>query len=299
MQLKLKMLYNRNNWSLAVIRLYKQLSSFLKPNNHKPDNKILIILGCQRSGTSLIYWIFERDLNTKIYREKSRLNSRDPKGLRLNPYHVVLREFSRYRRKLIVFKPLAESQNANTLLSRISKSRILWMYRHYNDVAASNLKAFGRYNGIADLLPIVQNQKNNWRCQNMSSKTQSIIRRNFSSKMNPFDAAALFWYTRNQLFFEKKLDLHDDVLLCRYEDLVKCPETVMKIIYCFVGCRYPGNRIIKGIHSESVGKGRSVSLSPHIADLCEELLSRLNKSYITQKQIEISNHLGAAFLERP
>lgn len=285
MQLELKMLCNWNNWSLAAIRLYKQLSGLKKLNNLKSDNNVLMILGCQRSGTSLIYWIFERDLNTKIYREKSRLNTRDPNGLRLNPYRQILREFSRHRGKLIVLKPLVESQNANTLLSHIPNSRILWMYRHYNDVAASNLKAFGMNNGIADLLPIVQNQKNNWRCQKTSTKTQSIIRRNFSSKMNPFDAAALFWYARNQLFFENKLDLHDDVLLCRYEDLVRCPETMMEIIYGFVACRYPGNRIVKAIHSKSVGRGRSVNLSPHIADLCEELLGRLNKSYIAQHQI--------------
>ena len=279
MQVHPKMIFDRNNWSLAAIRLFKHISGYLSKINNKMDNKVLIILGCQRSGTSLIYWIFERDWKTKIFREKSILSSRDTEGLRLNPYRQVLREFEKHGKRLIIIKPLVESQNAHLLLSNIPNSQILWMYRHYNDVVSSNLKAFGRNNGIDDLRPIVYNQRKNWRCQKVSDETQATICKHFSESMNPFDAAALYWYARNQLFFDRKLYIHQKVLLCKYEDLVSFPEKTMKMVYRFMGYHYPGNRILKAIHSKSVGKGKSVNLSKNIAQLCGELLSRLDDCY--------------------
>ena len=279
MQIHPEMIFDRNNWSLAVTRLYKFINNFPVNRGDINNNKVLIILGCQRSGTSLIYWIFERDFNTKIYREKSLLNNRDHEGLRLNPTYQILKEFSKYDKKLIVIKPLVESQNANLLLHRIPNSKIIWMYRNYNDVVLSNIKAFGINNGINDIKPIVNNNRKNWRCQRVSKETQSIINKYFSTTMNPFDAAALFWFVRNRFFFEQRLDQNKNVMLCRYEDLVYQPEPVVKNIYDFIGYHYPGKRITNGIHTKSVGKGCKVNLSPKISQLCDEILRKLEDNY--------------------
>jgi hypothetical protein len=67
--------------------------------------------------------------------------------------------------------------------------------------------------------------------------------------------------------------------MCKYEDLVTQPESVMKGIYGFVGCRYPSDSIIGHVHSESKQKGKSIKLSREVDDLCRDLFGRLDAIY--------------------
>ncbi len=232
-----------------------------------------------------MYWIFERDLDTKIYRESSPLSSNDiPLQLRLNPLPMVKDAIAMHRVPLVVLKPLVESQNALTLLEHLPKSRILWMYRHYKDVAASNLRAFGIRNGINDLRPIVQNQANNWRSENTSEETRATLKRYFREDMQPLDAAALFWYARNRLFFEMNLDKHPKAMLCQYESLGKDPSSMMRQIYRFLDSPYPGDHVTKDVHAQSIGKGHTVTLSADIEALCDTLLEDLNQANLGRHQ---------------
>ncbi|MFO7664754.1 MAG: sulfotransferase, partial [Chloroflexota bacterium] len=260
---------NRRNLSFGIFRLYKGALQKFDPRHFGGDSKILFVLGIQRAGTSLMYWIFERDRQTRIYRESSELSSQDKvEHVRLNPLPEVKQQLDRHQVPLIVLKPLVESQRANELLDTFPASKALWQYRHYQDVAASNLKAFGMENGIADLRPFLMNDPHNWRSQNSAEETRAIIREHFSEDMNPYDAAALFWWARSRLYFDLRLDRSDKILPCRYEDLATNPSGTMRRIYAFLGVRYPGDQIVSDVHPQSVGKGRVSILSPAIDQLC-------------------------------
>lgn len=270
---------NRRNVSFGLLRVYKDL---LQRTGARFDGSrtVLMIMGCQRSGTSLTYWIFERDFGTRIFRESSVLSSADKvEGLRLNPMPEVLRELDRRQVPVVVMKPLVESQRATELLAQIPGSRVLWLYRHYQDVASSNLKAFGQDNGVKDLRPFVAREADNWRSQNASAETLAVIDQFFTEDMNPYDAAALFWYARNQLFFDQRLAENPDVILCRYEDLVLRPSETMQGIYAELGVAYPGDHIVQDVHPQSVGKGRQSRLSPEVEAVCQALLDRLDRAH--------------------
>lgn len=270
-------------FDLLVFYIYKRLYQRLmlaKP----PQPKILFIMGCQRSGTSLLTRVFVRDLNAIVYRESSSLSSDDPLKLRLNELANVDAQFARHRAELIVAKPLVESQNAITLLERFPNSHSLWAYRHYKDVAASSLKAFGDDVGIEDLRPFIQNDQSNWRSQNSSAETRSIIQKHFSEKMNKHDAAALFWFARNQLFFEQGLDAHPRVTLLRYEEFVMDPPSSINKIYNFLKIHFPGKQILKEVHAKSVKKGNDIDLSPEIETACQNLYQKLNTHYFTKME---------------
>ena len=276
MQYSLQTLFDLKNVSFGLFRIYKGI--YQKLSVKKTDQKsILLILGCQRSGTSLMYWIFERDFDTKIYRESSELSSNDVNKIRLNPLVSVQVAIDKHKVPLVVLKPLVESQRALMLLENLKGAKVLWMYRHYKDVASSNLKAFGIKNGINDLRPIVEKKPDNWRSEHISEYTRSIVLEHFSEDMNPYDAAALFWFVRNRLFFELNLDNNINVMLCRYEDLVAHPADVMQTVYKFVGCAYPGDQIDRDVHRQSIGKGDTTKLSPEIEKVCAELLAGLNR----------------------
>lgn len=271
---------NRRNISFGLLRIYKDLAQRAGANRHAGPRTVLMIMGCQRSGTSLTYWIFERDFNTRIFRESSVLSSGDQvERLRLNPIEDVVAELDKRPVPLVVMKPLVESQRATELLRQIPGARVLWLYRHYQDVASSNLKAFGMDNGVKDLRPFVERDPDNWRSQYASAETLATIDRFFAEDMNPYDAAALFWYARNQAFFDQELEANPDVILCRYEDLVLRPAETMQRLYSALDIAYPGDQIVQDVHPQSVGKGRKSRLSPDVEAVCQTLLDRLDSVY--------------------
>ena len=96
--------------------------------------------------------------------------------------------------------------------------------------------------------------------------------------MDPYDAAALFWFVRNTFFFDLVLDRNPRVKTCRYVDLVTEPRQTMHAIYEFVGRPYPGDAILSEIHTSSVGRGQDIPLSPEIETLCETMWERLEQA---------------------
>jgi len=264
-----------NKTCFKFLRVCKHIYQMLAFRQSDKKN-IIFIVSCQRSGTTMIARIFERDYRTKVYTELSEVFS---DKLRLKPFNVVKEIINKNKAPLIVLKPLLDTQKSLEMLEYFDNSKILWIFRHYKDVALSNIKRFGIQNGIKDLIPIVKNDIQDWRAENVSEYTRKIILKYFSNDMNPYDAAALFWFVRNRLFFELQLDTNPSVMMCKYEDLVTNPVSVMSDIYRFIGMDFPGKRIITEVHCKSKGKGKWLELSLEIESVCEKLWNRLNKAY--------------------
>jgi hypothetical protein len=105
--------------------------------------------------------------------------------------------------------------------------------------------------------------------------------------MNPYDAAALYWYARKQLFFEQGLDHNPRVMMFRYEELVRRPSDMMQRLYGFIGIPYPGDKIIKDVHPQSIGKGRQSRLSARVEALCETMLERLDAAHTKRRSVTV------------
>ncbi len=265
-------------------RLWKEAYHHVLRRTEKTPT-VVFIIGCQRSGTTLMDDIFDTDLNAKVYREVSKLSCFAPieDGLRrLKPLPLVDHALRRDRAPLVVLKPLVESQQADHILEYFPRARALWMYRHFLDVASSNLAHFGMKNGINNLRPIATGEHSNWRAERVSESVRSIVKHYWSESMNPHDAATLFWYARNSFFFDLRLNEHPRVMMLNYETLVSNPALTMKRVYAFLGQGFPGEHIVATVKSSSLGKGRSVTVSPEIHQLASEMLSRLDSIYESQ-----------------
>jgi len=250
------------------IRIYRNCSK-----------KILFVIGCQRSGTSIMMRVFERDYKSKVYMELDKIFRQDEQAMRLKPLQSVKEIFDNAFASLIVSKPLLDTQIIFDILNFFPDSKAIFIFRHYKDVVSSFLKIFGTQTGIKDISPIVQNNLQDWRAQNVSDEISNIVKKIYSPNMDPFDAAALFWFTRNHLFFDLKLNTNSNVLMCKYEDLVTEPSDTFGNIYKAIDCQFPGKRIIQSVHSRSKGKGKKVSLSPEIESMCKKLWVKLNDAY--------------------
>ena len=134
-------------------------------------------------------------------------------------------------------------------------------------------------NGINNLRPIVANDQNNWRAQNVPPHIRDIVLKHFSEDMNLHDAAALFWFVRNIFFFELELDKRSDISIIKYEDLVQYPFEVMEEVYRKIGFSFPGEKLVKDVKVSSIGKGSQVTLSKEIEWLCNGLLEKLDSEY--------------------
>ncbi len=270
---------------IYIIKFFYQNLFLSKPEKQA----ILFIVGCQRSGTSLMNRIFTKDLKTKVYRESSTLSSQDQgnyshddsaEQLRLNQFNILERSFQQDQANLIVLKPLVESQNILELLNYFPQSKALWMYRNYKDVVRSNLQRFSLQSGIRDLKYIVEKDKNNWRSEKVSNQVHSIVYQYYREDMNPYDAAALFWFARNSLFYELNLNQNSHIFLCQYEDLVTQPTKIMTRIYQFINLPQQFKpSFIKEITATSLGKGKVINLSEEIEQICDNLLQKLNRDY--------------------
>lgn len=275
----------KGNWlSWKWFRLRKEIYQRAGLASGRP-RRILMIVGCQRSGTTMMNDLFLLDWSAKIYREMSSLSSEDlDENLRLDPIDKVRRALASHRVPLVVFKPLVESQNLPRLLEELPGSKALWMYRHYKDVVHSNLKKFGERNGIVDIGPVARGETKGWRAEKVSEETRALVRRFYSESMNPHDAAALFWYMRNRFYVDLALAKDPRVLLCRYEDMVTDPGAFMRRIYSFVELPYPGDRVVAPVHPRSVRKGKDVPLSPEVVAECERLWGELEGAYAASRR---------------
>jgi len=225
--------------------------------------------------------VFEKDFRTKVYEdEHSAITSEDTKNfIRFNSFDSLSKIFKKVHAKIIITKPLVELQNILSFFTFFPGSRAIWIYRNYRDVAFSNIAHFGVKNGHNNLRPILSNEQNNWRSQNLPVKIREVVQKYFDDETSSYDAAALFWYVRNALFFELNLDKRNDVAMCKYEDFVQNPKDNMRRIYSFFQINYPGDKIVDEVHSRATGKGKTIELSAPIENLCKDLYEKMEQAY--------------------
>ncbi|HUF10299.1 MAG TPA: sulfotransferase [Rhodothermales bacterium] len=257
--------------SAGVLWARRWMAQTFRHPDAKP--KVLFIFGCQRSGTTLLSRIFEGDALACTFPEHSRTLARSDHPLRTRSLAELERIFRKCKGHLIASKPLVESQRATAFLEFFPDSKALWSYRDYRDVVRSFVSQFGRA-GVNIMKKIVDDA-DNWSSESISPASRDLVRRFYHPDIPLNDAAAVFWLVRNALFFEQGLDSNPRVQLCRYDDLVSEPDRALRGIYAFLDLPYPGSHIVDGVHENSRGLGRSLTLDPEIESLCQAMWDRL------------------------
>ncbi len=241
----------------------------------KGFQKCVMILGCQRSGTTLLSNVFSRIKFCKVYGEFSPISNQASDRIRLNPIDDVLGQFNRSHAPLIVCKPLVESQHANQLLADIPHSSAIWFYRNYKDVGLSDIRKFKTNAGHGNIKAIVNDLPNNWRNEAVSAETRHLINEIYSPELTPLDCACLFWYLRNSLFFEQQLQTLANVRLWRYEDFVENPLAMVNELLTSNDLPVQQRDICAHVFGTSVSAAVDTELEPGIDHLCKELFDKL------------------------
>ena len=233
---------------------------------------VAFIFGCQRSGTTMVQQtLLDRSWRVLIMEEHDRrLVGDDPNETAWQEGSIVFRRIRALPFEVVAVKPLVESYRAAELLDTAGRATAIWMLRHYLDVSLSNLRRFGLGNAHRDLEPFLTGDSMNWRCRGATEETRERVVALLRNGLEPLDAAALFWWTRNQLYFDQRLFEDDRIRILRYERVCSCPEEVVRSLSNHIGVPLPVRSTVPRVRTRR-GAGSVGELNPKIEQLCAEM----------------------------
>lgn len=237
------------------------------------ERRVVLIFGCQRSGTTMLQQTFlDRSWRVLILEEHDhRLVGPGHGGEETawQEYSTVLGRIRRLPFEVVAAKPLVESASATELMDAVGTVKAIWMLRHYPEVARSNVSRFGMDNPYRDLQPIRSQDTLDWRYKGMTEETWETVTAMMSRRLTPFDAAALFWWTRNQLYFDQRLQEDDRVRILRYERACNQPDEVIRSLSDYIGVALPLRSITTRVRAHPPRETRE--LDPDVDRLCRKL----------------------------
>lgn len=237
----------------------------------KRHTKPVFILGYGRSGSSMLFRIFERDFRIQAFGE----NHPSVAQNYLLRYDLLQHTIHKSKFNLVVLKPILNSFDVAELMTMFPNGIFIWLIRDYQDVVASALKKFGP--DVANCMKdyIEHGYGNNWISKGLPNQTKNEIA-NITKGRNLHieDWMALVWWSVNYSILLEELYKEPNLLILRYENLVLNPERNLKNIYDKIGISYKKS-LVKYVHQKSVGKGKGVKLNKGINTICLDLHGKI------------------------
>ena len=236
------------------------------------ERRVVLIFGCQRSGTTMLQQTFlDRSWRVLILEEHDRhLVGPGHEETTWQEYSTVLGRIRRLPFEVVAAKPLVESASATALMDAAGAVKAVWMLRHYQGVAQSNVSRFGTDNPYRDLQPFRSRDALDWRYRGATEETWETVTALLDRRLTPFDAAALFWWTRNQLYFDQRLWEDDRVRILRYERACNQPDEVVRSLSDHIGLALPLGSIVPRVRAQPFPR-EARELDPDVERLCKKL----------------------------
>lgn len=261
--------------SLERRRKWRELRRTRHPRMEKVP---VFVVGCNRSGTNMVCRAIGKSPHGWDYPESE--FSVAFNGYYLRADWIIEKLIRRAPAPVISFGSILDSQFADDLLSRFEGAKAIWVYRHYDDVVNScvrmqwayQLKDFARWVAHGEL------ERLGARGRRVSRDTVRLFNELFSEDLSNEDSAGLYWYMRNNLYFDLSLDADARVLIVQYEDAVLNQENAFRRISHFLGVPF-GPAMLEGVSTSSVGKHSRPSMDAAVEEVCSALKARLDEQF--------------------
>ena len=260
--------------SHSIISLKKIIYIF----KHQMENTVpVFIMGYGRSGSTMLFKIFERDFRFDAFGENHPAVAENY----MLRYDCLQRTIRNSKYKAVVCKPILNSLDISKLMSIYPNGVYIWLVRYFQDVVASAIKKFGPT--VANYLKnyIKYGTGENWISKTLPDDTRKQLQ-NITKDLilKSEDWMSLVWWAVNSTIIKEKLYDVNNLYIIHYEDLVVNPNPVLNEVYRATGIVYQ-QKLGKYVHKKSVGKGGKVDIHKKIYQLCRDLdnqISKLNKS---------------------
>ncbi len=257
---------------LKGLRIQKKLRQLgRRPGEYE---RLVMILGCQKSGATTLLTMFEYDHRTEIFGEDSVLTGEEAERLRLRPIPEVLEILKDVKAPLVLIEPKVESHRAIELLDALPRSRIIWILRDYRSWLEAHLQRFSSQNRY---LKILLERSGDWRAEGTSEQVRSLVREFYTPDLSRENCAAIIWYARNVLFFEQGLDRDERVTIVRYESLVQDPTGTLNRVYRVLGLEPAPVAAAKVVRGRTIGMPNEIELNPTINGHCAALQEKFDR----------------------
>lgn len=262
-------LWQYKEWPFLIGKDIRQ--ALFRKSSFGGEKRVCFIAGVQRSGTNMMMNALERHPDTYVYKES------DPRvfdSFLMRPIYRVRTVVDATIPRYVVVKALHEAHDLYLLLDFFKGSNAIWMYRDYVDVINSNQRRFSSVRNYID--EIVQDPRRGiWRGLGMTDETLKTLRAHYDEDLDDNSAQALFWYYRNQLFFDQKFDSDERVLLIKYEPFVTNSAKYVGFVTDFLGLE-PDDDLVERVHASSIRKNTPPEVRPDVAVLCDRMRDRLD-----------------------
>ncbi len=251
----------------------------LRQTQHPTTEKLpVFVVGCNRSGTNMVCAALGNSPHGWAFQESEL-------SFAFSAYHlradwIIERLIRHTPAPLVGFGSILDSQFTDGLLSRFDGAKAIWIYRRYEDVANSCARMqWGR--SLKDLVRWTARgefEKLGARGKRITDETVRLFGDLFREDLSNEEAACLYWYMRNQVYFD--LNLHTDprVLIMQYEDTVQNPVQAFQRVFRFLGLPFD-SAVVGDVFASSVGKNTWLGVDPAIEEICDALKARLDAQY--------------------
>lgn len=251
----------------------------LRQTSHPMAEKCpVFVVGCNRSGTNMVCATIGKSPHGMSFQESEF-------SLAFNAYYlradwIIERLIRITPAPVISFGSILDSQFTDHLLARFDGAKAIWIYRRFEDVANSIARmTWGEH--LRNLVRWVSRgelEKLGSRGKRIDHETVRLFGNLFREDLSTEAIACLYWYMRNQLYFD--LNLHTDgrVLLVQYEDTVQNKEWSIHRIFDFLGLPYDPS-VTEDIFATSVGKHPWPGIDPTVEEVCAALQARFDRQY--------------------
>jgi len=236
------------------------------------QSRPVFILGCQRSGTTMLARALGRSPYVDVIHEN---DSRAFRAVRLRERAITVGLLGRSRARAVVFKAICDSHLALRLLCEHNDARAIWIYRRVDDVARSAARLWGDHFLHAVRTVLVEPRHAGWYGEHVTDGRMKQLTQLWRPDLGATSGAALVWWLRNSLYFDLQLETDRRVLLVSYDELCSAPERVLQSAFSFVELPWE-RRAIRGIGERDPQSATSLALDARIAAACRELGVRLD-----------------------
>lgn len=238
------------------------------------ETRPIYIFGAQRSGTGMLGMCLGASPECENLGES---DARAFHNYSLRDVDVVVRLIEACPYRFLVFKPLKDSHRVRELLDLRSGSKGVWAYRNFTDRINSAVQQFGR-RPLEVFGAFQGGNRARWQLQGMSARTAETISSFRLAELGESDGAALMWWVRNSLFFDQELDRDPRVRLWSYDRFVLETASELEPLLTHAGMTFDP-RMLRQVHSRSVGKRPPPPIDARILELCESLHARLEAAH--------------------
>jgi hypothetical protein len=259
----------------AAARVRRRYGRWRYRSTHQvaPYAAPIFVFGAQRSGTTMLLRQLGRLPEVRIRNEADRVAF---DRFQLRDDEVIRSLVERCGERYVIFKALCDSDRVARLLDDVgtpTPARAIWMYRRADGRVRSAVAKF--QSADRDVLARVARGEADglWQARGLSHENRELVESFDYRSMTPESGAALFWYVRNSLYFEQRLDAREDVALCSYDDLLQDAEGTLRTLCASANLPYR-HGLSEGIAKRSSDPG-TLAVDPRIRELCRSMEARL------------------------